>query len=641
MLQYSKIRLVSTLAIGVCTGLGVADIVATNWDDENTYGYITLYMPDLDQERLNDLPNNGTCHCGPASETDLLAWIATHGFPEYDPGQADWQAQLKYDDATDIIDEITNELGFFADGTVAGAGCGTSQDEIYANLKGRICDKFCVKSAFRNLKTGQSIMFSDMAQEGDDGAIMMLAYGRYNWTQMTSSRRLDGRTGGHFVVMSLLSSMDGDIGLLGIRDPADPPTNTVQDVFRNRFWDFTSRSVYENYLAGANGPVMQAEELFNGTPPSSSNSMRMLDGYISITPRNAYSWNEFDNGVRDLTPTGPIWNEGLADEFLDFGVQVLDIAPGPWGRNIYIRTTEGKILCFRRVDGEIIDVIPPNLKSPIARFEIDAYERLGLLSNGDFRVYALGRMDIPIPTPPIGFNGTDLAWIEWAGQQDGPWRMPTAAVLGGAERKLGIVKFPADNQPTLTTFSLPDFVKETTRMVHGGFPASFFMLTDGEARRLIINQQGEIQELPLQLPGVNQIDDLDVDDLGRLVIASEGQTKAFRQTKNLGWELDPEHLFANLQVGRRFLMPRSRSNWDPREMIGPPNQEPDPMSGELDSQRDCPGDIDLDREVGGSDLGLMLAAWGDERSVADIDRNGEVDGADLGILLAMWGKCVD
>ena len=178
-------------------------------------------------------------------------------------------------------------------------------------------------------------------------------------------------------------------------------------------------------------------------------------------------------------------------------------------------------------------------------------------------------------------------------------------------------------------------------MVHGGFPASFFMLTDGEARRLIINQQGEIQELPLQLPGVNQIDDLDVDDLGRLVIASEGQTKAFRQTKNLGWELDPEHLFANLQVGRRFLMPRSRSNWDPREMIGPPNQEPDPMSGELDSQRDCPGDIDLDREVGGSDLGLMLAAWGDERSVADIDRNGEVDGADLGILLAMWGTCVD
>ncbi|MCH2160731.1 MAG: hypothetical protein MK085_02540, partial [Phycisphaerales bacterium] len=513
--------------------------------------------------------------------------------------------------------------------------------EIYTNLKSRICDKFCVKSEIRNVSSGSSVLFSDLAQEGDDDSILMLLYGRYNWTNVGGTHRLDARTGGHFVTMSVLVSSDAGTRYVAVRDPADPRTDTVQEAFTNRFWDFDTRTVFANYLTGGAGPAMLAEEMFNGTPSSSGGTMRMLDGYISITPRNCYSWDEYDDGVRVLTPTGPVWSGSLPEELLEFGPQIIDVVPGPWGRNIYIRTSEGKILCYRLVDTDIIEIMPPDLKSPIAGIAVDAFERISMLIDGDLRLYQLGRMDVPLPIPPLGFNGTDLAWMEWAGPHDGPWRMPMAAVLGGAERKLGIVKFPEDNIPTLATFPLPEFVKETTRMVHGGFPASFFMLTDGQVRRLIINQQGQVQELPMQLPGVNQVDDLDIDDQGRLVIVAEGQTKAFRQNKNLGWDPDPEHVFANLQVGRRFLMPRSRSNWDPRQMIDPPNQAPDPMVSQLPSQRDCPGDLDVDRVVGGSDLGLMLAAWGEERSVADIDRNGLVDGADLGALLARWGQCVD
>jgi hypothetical protein len=47
------------------------------------------------------------------------------------------------------------------------------------------------------------------------------------------------------------------------------------------------------------------------------------------------------------------------------------------------------------------------------------------------------------------------------------------------------------------------------------------------------------------------------------------------------------------------------------------------------------GDIDGDGRVNSSDLGALLAAWG-QPGAADLDRSGEVDSADLGILFAGW-----
>jgi len=53
----------------------------------------------------------------------------------------------------------------------------------------------------------------------------------------------------------------------------------------------------------------------------------------------------------------------------------------------------------------------------------------------------------------------------------------------------------------------------------------------------------------------------------------------------------------------------------------------------------CPCDIDQDGRVAGSDLGLMLTAFGSAVGRADLNSDGVVDGADLGLLLAAWGTC--
>lgn len=55
----------------------------------------------------------------------------------------------------------------------------------------------------------------------------------------------------------------------------------------------------------------------------------------------------------------------------------------------------------------------------------------------------------------------------------------------------------------------------------------------------------------------------------------------------------------------------------------------------------CPGDINRDGVVNGSDLGGLLAFWGPNPVFlqADLNGDGRVNGADLGDLLAGWGPC--
>jgi hypothetical protein len=51
----------------------------------------------------------------------------------------------------------------------------------------------------------------------------------------------------------------------------------------------------------------------------------------------------------------------------------------------------------------------------------------------------------------------------------------------------------------------------------------------------------------------------------------------------------------------------------------------------------CPGDLDCDRGVDQSDLGILLAAW-QTTGAGDLNCDGNTDQTDLGILLAHWGQ---
>jgi hypothetical protein len=54
---------------------------------------------------------------------------------------------------------------------------------------------------------------------------------------------------------------------------------------------------------------------------------------------------------------------------------------------------------------------------------------------------------------------------------------------------------------------------------------------------------------------------------------------------------------------------------------------------------DCPGDVDGNGVIDGSDLSLVLGFWSQTGGPADVNQDGLVDGTDLAILLGGWGAC--
>lgn len=68
---------------------------------------------------------------------------------------------------------------------------------------------------------------------------------------------------------------------------------------------------------------------------------------------------------------------------------------------------------------------------------------------------------------------------------------------------------------------------------------------------------------------------------------------------------------------------------------GAPDQN---ANGAPDACEIAYGDLNLDGQINGLDLGVLLSRWGiAQAGYADLTRDGWVDGVDLGLLLARWG----
>jgi len=55
----------------------------------------------------------------------------------------------------------------------------------------------------------------------------------------------------------------------------------------------------------------------------------------------------------------------------------------------------------------------------------------------------------------------------------------------------------------------------------------------------------------------------------------------------------------------------------------------------------CAGNLDGNGIVNGTDLGLLLAGWGEVRPELDVNDDGALEGADLRLILGAWGTCAE
>ena len=108
----------------------VAD-VHTLYIDADTHVYATTGMPDFDQRR-DGLLDDGLCHCGPTSATNLLAFIAMHGNDHVVPflPEEAWNEPGTYE----AITEYLRQFGINAGTESTDDTCSTSHSAVMAEI---------------------------------------------------------------------------------------------------------------------------------------------------------------------------------------------------------------------------------------------------------------------------------------------------------------------------------------------------------------------------------------------------------------------------------------------------------------------------------------------------------------------------
>ena len=99
---------------------------------------------------------------------NALAYIATHGFPEIDPGQQNWSLKSTYNDAGEVILELATEMN-------TDPLTGTSPVSAHAALEQRLNQKFTVNHTW-NQSAAPATMDMMIQDAINDGIILPYYY---------------------------------------------------------------------------------------------------------------------------------------------------------------------------------------------------------------------------------------------------------------------------------------------------------------------------------------------------------------------------------------------------------------------------------------------------------------------------------
>lgn len=617
----------ATLIAGIPAGIAAADIAYSSYTDSSTFAFIVQDMPDFDQVRAGDLPNNGVCYCGPASTSDLLGYVATHGFGDVEPGIPfiSWFTPSSYAEISDLMATIGTSTG-----TSSGAGgtsCGVGQSALEDELIARLGDRFTVRNSYFNSATGYAPSTAEVAFRGkSDQAVGLMLFGR--WTgefdgdTWKVANGWSDRRGGHFEAVNRAIAGGGLIKL-GLRNPAGTTDSTTsQSEFATHWFDVTRRDV-EIF-----GNELVIDQL-NGTYTSGGElRMRIFEGYLSIAPKAAYSWDEFTPSILRLTPTAPLWSIfGASSTTTKVPAPPTSVAFGPSDLEI------AAIL-----DGKVVRIERGPFPFPDPReLPIDLPEWMGasdLAFDADRRLHAVG--------------GDLLVSWDWDDpRQPSVFRLPgegtSIAIENGIvhvlvpEMEMVVAVNRGKKGPFAVELPLPDdalvLASSTIDMLPGG---RLFLLSDGILNPMQI-VDGGFQRLGMPIPRDGEWVDLAVDDNDTLcLLDGQGLVEAHRVGPN-GFERDTRHALDGLIAGKRIAVARSTSNaYGGSELL---IDETDADLDDREVELDCLGDLNFDREVDAADIGLLLGDWGASRSIADLDRNGTVDASDLGLMLGAFGRC--
>lgn len=630
-------------ALGATTGLS-AEFDQADWLNDETYMLLISHMPDFDQRRggpnglVTSQTVGGGTHCGPTSGANLLAYISTHGFPQIDPMQADYADTgntVTYNRVTELVRDLGVEMNVdnWTDGN-GNLGLGTNQNSRANAMRARLSEHFTIANFRRPGNHAWWPSLDSLARAGiDNGAIMSLGYGYYDWSgDAENGINLVQRNGGHAVTLTAAAAYSGRM-VLGVSDPTTDSgeNNRTQSDFEISLWD-----VDEFPVIDAGGNSRNAFFLSDGNSASQDGSSdRVLEGYISIQPRTGLSWDRYDDSFLLAGPTFGAWSE-VIDPIRASGStrsRIRDLQYDPDMLDAILLDEDDRCLIRfpvgsdhpRRIKLEYDD-------GKIDAFSIDRHRNLIVFSDR-----AIRRYNIDDPCDPT-FEGAIPARATTVHVNDA--RDEILVVMGDINA-IGRFTDLHAKRPRMQMMRLPRNLnwREASGILQFDDGTILINMKGGGLYRL--EQRGRsMQAEPVILEGLprNSVSSIAVDDLGTLLVSAGGRVNAYTPRKQDGrFVLDPSNLFHGLECGERFVPSRSRSNLDDTDAAFKNNEVGDRRSTRV--LKRCRGDVNWDQRVDERDIDSILSAIGETRGPEDLNRDGIVNVLDIVIATSNFGAC--
>ena len=620
------------LAMAIATSSAGADVFSLYLDDE-THLYVTTGMPDFDQRR-DGLAANGDCHCGPASATNLLAFIAMHDAPHVVPflPETAWNDPGIYDAVTEFIHDFgvaagtdvsscsTDHLAMIRGIEAAGDGWvgrnfdvskhawdRTSPTSVAPRVReftGRLAGERAVGIAFRSTWAGTPINEQFWAVSG-----------------------LEDRRGGHYMtVHSALRA--GDISRLLLRNSYEEGGDLdKQSTFENVDYDVTEAAI----LLGANlkpldrlGPAFVAPA--TADRPAEFRQ-HFFYGYLIVSPKYWWEWGEGDH-ILERVRRGP----GLAGgdpsaptSTASFDASIICAAFDSSGTSAAV-FADGRLHRVKpsELGDLVIEPIDLDLPEPAS---IDFDRAFGLHAISGTTAFLVDwhaaevRSSVTLPAP-----GTAATVLDERVHVLMPELQSIAAVMhGGNGGRSGTTVLPlppgvvADEESRLA-------------MLPGG---RLFLLTDGDLQPMRLGPNG-LEAVQVAVPRNGQWRGVARAGQDLLCLVGNDGVVEVHQLGPKGFERVADHAFDGIETAANFLPSRGHVTLGSNE-LGPDYPAASDDGGT--SIPDCPADLDLDGRVDSGDMGLLLGDWGSSHSRADLDLDGDVNAADLGLLLSHFGDC--
>ena len=618
-----KTRLTASLAMMTLPSLLLPDAHAgVEWaiyNGPSDYWYSLKAMPDFDQVRsqgdpdLIGFPNNGNMFCVPTSSANALAYIATHGFPEYEPGQKNWSLKSNYNDSGEVILDLADEMD-------TNPATGSQMTAAHDALDLRLNDKFTVTHTWSSFdfKASTDLMVQDAI---NDGIIVPYYYFGNMGTNFHGQKTVDF-SGGHCVTLSYAYADDNGV-TIGVRDPGQHEGDLfAQSDFVTRMWPITTEQVFINNLP------WELDRLGNST-----NFNRYLAGWITIRPKCAYSWEPYDNGFKQYREDGPLGSQLDFNKDITLAThdEVIDLAPGPLQIKSWIlvrQQTFYKLFPISNHDGAIDPSPIDNLVRPSA-LAFDRHHNFHVVDAEGVKGYRssdqepIGAIPLPSPAPRLVVDDrTDLM-----------------VMVLPASGHLATMPVDYSQAPLLNRLPAQVNLSNEVEMAISPLDSTIFLMDVGNQRTWAVSEdRGELTAELVTFSGAENPTDIQVDDGGEVLIADRGVIKAYKKDGG-AWRTSTGNSRHGSPTASRFKITRNSSNRTD-DSIDVPNL---PESGEGATDLvDCQADVNWDRNVDIEDLLIVLEAWDTTGgSAGDITNNQVVDVEDLLLVVSGWGNCAN